>query len=313
MSKLPGTSPLSSSFALRQLQAARAPPRPTLLPGSVRPSCRWGSVRSHRASFRPPSLRSDRSAGGLSTAVHHPDSPVLRTVVSMSAAEIETRSFLARGRATYVGARGRFARVVGLTGEANLRRIDALAVALLIGLLCSMLPHRANEGLMALVALWVTSDAVQTLGNELQAHVRGGDAAPPRSWREQMAAHFAGGGADALAARLLWWAFFIKLASIVVTAILEPMCLQQPCITHASACPLPYRLNHRSVGYTLDFFSVALMLFGALVLVVLDREKRLGEDGAAGVVLGRLASSMSGRPGAARRSWRADDTDLDVE
>lgn len=86
------------------------------------------------------------------------------------------------------------------------------------------------------------------------------------AWARDVKAKFVGGGDALTAARRFWWSCVFSVAGVALTTALEPACNDMPCIQHASACPLPYPLTHRSLGYSLDLVALALLLLGALAV-----------------------------------------------
>jgi hypothetical protein len=94
------------------------------------------------------------------------------------------------------------------------------------------------------------------------------------AWVRDVRSHFVGGGDAIRAVRLFWWSAVASVCGVTLTALLEPQCNDLPCLQHASACPLPYPLNHRSLGYLIDLLALLLLLAGAgAIRNVLDFER----------------------------------------
>lgn len=87
-----------------------------------------------------------------------------------------------------------------------------------------------------------------------------------QAWLRDVQTHFVGGGNAIRAARSFWWSAVMSLCGVTLTALLEPMCNDLPCLQHASDCPLPYPLNHRSLGYIIDLCALFLLLIGAAAI-----------------------------------------------
>jgi hypothetical protein len=93
------------------------------------------------------------------------------------------------------------------------------------------------------------------------------------AWVRDVRSHFVGGGDAIRAVRLFWWSAVASICGVTLTALLEPLCNDLPCLQHASACPLQYPLNHRSLG-CIDLLALLLLLAGAAAIWnVLDLDR----------------------------------------
>ena len=239
------------ALALRELFERNRAPRRTLLDPTSVPSHRWTSAQSLRGASR---------RSGLAEAPE----PLVALVRSLSVAELRSRTAVLRLGKSFKRARGEVGGRVGLREKRSLVWLDAMALILLYVLLTGV-SDRVHLAVIALAGAYATIKVLRELETELLARAAE-QAAGASAWC-RCRAHFCGGGGEARAARWLWWSFALKLLSIVATAVLEPLCLQQPCLLHQSACPLPYRLNHLSLGYAIDCVGVSLLLIGTLALV----------------------------------------------
>lgn len=224
-----------------------------------------------------PSHRAPRS--GLVTSGQL-NAPLRQLVRNMTVAELKTRALAGSWRHALQKWRRAVGDWLGLHGGASLAWLDAAVFLLVYGFLFG-LSDRINLALIALVGLYTTLLMLHELEREIQFCVLGDAPGLAASGWDRGLAHFRGGGERVRAARWLWWAFAVRLLSIITTAILEPMCLQQPCVVHQNACPLPYHLNHLSTGYSLDFATVALLAAGAIALIV-DEHRRSPRSHSAG-------------------------------
>jgi hypothetical protein len=277
------------SLGLRALHAGERAASQTLLESGFTPSHHSPTARTSRSgwnthSHRSPNLRTPRSR--MNTPSHrsptartptrtprsgmvtsgHLDAPIGQLVRSMTLVELKTRSVAGSGRHRLYKLRRAVGRRLGLHDGASLAWLDAAVFLIVYGLLFG-LSDRINLALIALVGLYTTLLMLHDLDREIQFSVWGGAPSHAASTWDRGVAHFRGGDERVRAARWLWCAFAVRLLSIVTTAIMEPMCLHQPCVAHQTACPLPYHLNHLSVGYSLDFVTVALIMAGTLSLI----------------------------------------------
>lgn len=114
------------------------------------------------------------------------------------------------------------------------------------------------------------------------------------TWVRDVRSHFVGGGDAIRAVRLFWWSAVASVCGVTLTALLEPLCNDLPCLQHASACPLPYPLNHRSLGYLIDLLALLLLLAGAgAIRNVLDLERTATAEGVTASARGSQAICFS--------------------